>query len=238
MKQFIYGAVVGYLFHLIMASTFAHAEETPLLVIDGVITESSVAPISAELERRIEKNDHSIVDILINSPGGSVLAGQSLINQIVAAKDKKFRVNCYTSDMAASMAFYIFTQCSARYALPGSFLLWHGARVETSGIFTEKSAKELSESLGQLDLVMISQLFSTLHMKADVIMENFHKETLWSGLSLQKTDPKFLTLKSSYPALTERLSKAIRSDHSLFGKRMRQEDDGVYTCTWAAGVDQ
>lgn len=215
LRSFVFGAITGYLVYLILSSTVAHAEEAPLLFIDDVITYQSVAPIKKELEAHLQSKSRADIDILIDSPGGSVTAGQEIINLINAVKGKKRKVNCYVLNVAASMAFQIFTQCLSRYALPGSYLLWHGVRVETSQPITADVARDLAAAITQLNRLVIYQLSSTIHLKADVIMEHFHKETLWSGVSLNEVDPKFLKLSASYPSLISRLPKAVRTKKQM-----------------------
>jgi ATP-dependent protease ClpP protease subunit len=211
MKQFLYGAVVGYLFHLILASTVARAEESPLLFIDSEITNGSVRPIRDALQGRILAEGTSDIEILLDSPGGSVVAGQELINLIEIAKDKGHDVNCYVLNVAASMAFQILTSCTNRYAMPGSFLLWHGVRVQTRQPITAEVAQSFADDLGRMNQLTLSQLDGSLKMTPEEIRRHFTAETLWSGISLSAADPDFLTVTGDYYRLAGRIKTSVRT---------------------------
>lgn len=63
--------------------------------------------------------------IFIDSPGGDVVAGQSIINMIEIEKKAGVQMVCAVTGMAASMAFNILTHCDVRMATPKSRLLFH-----------------------------------------------------------------------------------------------------------------
>jgi ATP-dependent protease ClpP protease subunit len=211
-------------------ATFADAEPDPLIFIDGMITDESITPIKAALQQRLLVPSKQSVDILIDSPGGVVTAGQELINLIALLKGQKRTVNCYTLSMSASMAFYIYSQCTNRWALPGSYLLWHGARIGVSGVLTRESATNWAESLQHDDRLMLYQLYGALRMKADVILHHFNRETLWSGYELNEADPHFLKIVPNYPQLVPRILKSVRLQKSL---GMFLNLSGGISCTWS-----
>ena len=62
--------------------------------------------------------------IYLSSPGGSVLEGNKLIDQIKTLQLSGVQVICI-ADFAASMAFVILQSCPHRYALPSSILMQH-----------------------------------------------------------------------------------------------------------------
>ena len=97
---------------------------------------SIVGPIDDDLvNRAIEKsaflNKHNnYTYIYINSPGGSVLAGQRYINLINNLKSSR-KIMCIC-DVAASMAFHILQHCDYRYVLETSRMMQH--QISLSGI--------------------------------------------------------------------------------------------------------
>ena len=62
--------------------------------------------------------------IYLSSPGGSVLEGNKLIDQIKTLQLSGVNVVCI-ADFAASMAFVILQSCPQRLALPSSILMQH-----------------------------------------------------------------------------------------------------------------
>ena len=62
--------------------------------------------------------------IYLSSPGGSVLEGNKLIDQIKTLQLSGVNVVCI-ADFAASMAFVILQSCPQRFALPSSILMQH-----------------------------------------------------------------------------------------------------------------
>ncbi len=63
--------------------------------------------------------------ILVDSPGGSVSAGQAMIDAVEAQKAQGTKVACVVTGMAASMAFNLLTHCDTRIADTGAKLLFH-----------------------------------------------------------------------------------------------------------------
>ena len=166
----------------------------PMLFLDGVITGRSIDPLVSYLDTLTKKERvPEQIDLVINSPGGSVIAGMFFLNRMSALRDRGTTFNCYVLDVAASMAFQILTQCDSRSALPTSFLLWHGVRVGSADV-TAKSALSLSRDLARMDELILFQLDQSLDLSADSIRFHFDQETLWSGLSLHTRDPSFLDL--------------------------------------------
>jgi hypothetical protein len=125
------------------------------------------------------------------------------INKLVAMKAVGIRLDCYVLDMAASMAFQIFTQCSNRYALSSSFLLWHGVRTSMDSVITSNTAALLLEDLKRMDDTIMSQLDSTLNLETADIVHHFNHETLWTGRQLHKEDPEFLSIAAAFPEVIE-----------------------------------
>jgi len=68
--------------------------------------------------------DVDTIYIYLSSPGGSVLEGNKLIDQIKTLQLSGANVICI-ADFAASMAFVILQSCPQRLALPSSILMQH-----------------------------------------------------------------------------------------------------------------
>jgi ATP-dependent Clp protease protease subunit len=70
--------------------------------------------------------------IYLSSPGGSVLEGNKLIDQIKTLEMSGVSVICI-ADFAASMAFVILQSCPQRYALSSSILMQHQMSIGLKG---------------------------------------------------------------------------------------------------------
>lgn len=151
-----------------------------------------------------EKSDAPIY-ILINSPGGSVTVGFTIIGAIERAKERGVQFRCAVTGFAASMAFQILTHCQKRYALPYSMLLWHPVRVVFGGgmfsapvVLLPVEVEALSEDLKGIENIMIPQLTSTLRIPRRQFYLHYHGETLHQALSIERMAPHFLTIVEDY----------------------------------------
>jgi ATP-dependent protease ClpP protease subunit len=101
-----------------------------LITIRGPIQGSSSTNwISAFNDRDL---DIDTMYIYLSSPGGSVLEGNKLIDQIKTLQLSGVQVVCI-ADFAASMAFVILQSCPQRYALPSSILMQHQMSIGLKG---------------------------------------------------------------------------------------------------------
>lgn len=74
----------------------------------------------------------NILNIVINSPGGSISDGNVIIEQIKSLSRSNIRINCIC-DFAASMAFIIAQACPHRYGLDSSVLMQHQMALSIGG---------------------------------------------------------------------------------------------------------
>lgn len=110
---------------LLVKKNFTHLSVDPnrtVLLVDEV-NEATVMPvINAILALQDQSSDP--ITLLINSPGGSVLDGNSLLTVM---ENSKVKVNTVCLQMCASMAFVIFEYGSTRYTLDRAILMAHQA---------------------------------------------------------------------------------------------------------------
>jgi hypothetical protein len=131
------------------------------------------------------------IDIIISSPGGSVIAGNLIVDRMVQHKNDGIKFRCFVRDLAASMAFQLLLFCDERYATPHAFLLWHPVRIFMQGVVTADNASNLSTQLRQADEVALHDLRAYLSMSEADILMHFYNETLHQALNLQSTAPGF-----------------------------------------------
>ena len=96
-----------------------------LIILRGKVSDESISPLVRQLQIRGDDP----VYLFIHSPGGSVTAGNLLVDAI---KGHKGRVTCYASE-AISMAFVIFEACHSRYVSQYSILMQHEASYSVEG---------------------------------------------------------------------------------------------------------
>lgn len=133
------------------------------------------------------------IDIIISSPGGSVIAGNMLVDRMVQLKQGGVKFRCFVRDLAASMAFQFLLFCDERYATPHAFLLWHPVRIFAQGVITAANASNLATQLGQADEVALHDLRAHLSMPEADMLTHFYNETLHQAYNLQQTAPGFFT---------------------------------------------
>lgn len=135
------------------------------------------------------------IDILINSPGGSVMAGGFVLDAINLAKSRGYVVRCHTAVLAASMAFSIYNACSERYAFPNSALLFHPARVYVEGALGAKDAAFIAVELQALNDALIAELVGSLGMGLEEVTYAFYMEKMWTGTELAAAaKPGYITV--------------------------------------------
>lgn len=208
---------------LLFATTAGQSAELDpkrTLHLSGVITRQTLAPLAKKLDELIAATDKdtSPVTLVIDSPGGEVVSGMSFVNKMLALKSFGVDINCYVQDIAASMAFQILTQCTNRYSLNTSFLLWHGVRVSISAPITEEVATALAEDLRHINQLILMQLHAVIGLSNAATDHHFVRETLWSGCELHTMDQKFITSAATFPEVNRVLRKegVTRSGKELF----------------------
>jgi len=173
------------------------------------------------------------VDIVIDSPGGSVFTGFQFVNAMEEVKGQGTRIRCFVSGIAASMAFQILVHCDERYALSRSFLLWHGVRTSSRAPITSKSAASLHADLASIDTIIMAELKESLGLDDKTILFHFDQETLHIGDNLARMAPKFITTSKYIPGLNEALhSKAVVRNSQSGGLDFLFGNDGDIQYTY------
>lgn len=191
-----------------------------VMVLEGPITSQSIAPLKQVLLNEIVTDTvRPELQLIINSPGGSVTAGFQFVAVLKAAKDKGMHVTCIVPGIAASMAFQILLQCDERHVLREAFLLWHRARV--MGIdqpMTGPMLTHLGWELESTDATILADLLATLGMRKGEVLFHFEHETLHVGRALCSTTAStFCTSYDTIPGVYEAYSnpKVVRSAREM-----------------------
>lgn len=93
------------------------------VILNGEVTAESVDKVVSNLDR-LMNNNLTEVGLFISSGGGSVLAGNRLIDQINYLQTNNVTVSC-VADRAFSMAFAILQHCNNRYVMRSSIVMQH-----------------------------------------------------------------------------------------------------------------
>jgi len=122
---------------------FIELDATNHVSLRGPVTEDSVTRLLVNMA----KVKHDDIILYMSSPGGSVIAGQLLIQQINYLQRRGHKVHC-VADIAASMAFAILQACDDRYVTPSSILMQHQMSLGVSGqLFNIKSRLKLMNTI-------------------------------------------------------------------------------------------
>ena len=176
--------------------------------IDGPIVDDTLDRIAQPILILARDGSRKPVDIVVDSPGGSIEAGFLFINVLEAARATGTPIRCFVPNMAASMAFQILLHCDERYALRGSWLLWHGARLYMGRVpLTSELALQLGADLGMINTVILRDLDRVLgaYLSPAAIRYHFRVETFHSGEGLSLVAPGFLRAYDHIPGLLEAL---------------------------------
>jgi ATP-dependent protease ClpP protease subunit len=207
MRKFLLGMIASMMVNTAAsASTF---DSNPTMIINREITGRTLKEITSAMNTLIlKKNAPKVVNIILDSPGGSVYAGFQFISQMKTLQAKGTTIVCYVPGMAASMAFHILVHCNERIVLQESALLWHRARVFIMmGVITSPAAAELSRSLEQVDIHILNDVKKALKkdMSDEDILYHFNHETMHIGQALCASAPSFCKARSHVPGLMEAL---------------------------------
>lgn len=133
MKKFLIGVLA------LLISTSAFAETITKFTFKGTygvfaIKEPFTESLKSRFIEKITSDRSDTIYLYIDSPGGSVFALQSMIEQMLYSEKKFVCIARY----AASAAFMLYQYCDERYMLPyGSILMSHNASTSISGTIPE-----------------------------------------------------------------------------------------------------
>lgn len=162
------------------------------LRVEGVILGNAL-DLAHKVER-MSSESSAPIDLLINSPGGSVEAGLQLVEAMHIAQGRGVTIRCAVTTLAASMAFIILNECSERYALSNSLLLFHPARAMLMfAVIKADDARKMAEDLDFVDNLITDMLEEGMGIvtaqQKSWYQYHFTKETLWTASHLSHEVP-------------------------------------------------
>lgn len=156
------------------------------VVIDTVILPGSLVGIGRHLLAAYYTDPTKPVDIILDTPGGSVMEGLDFIAVMKEIKSQGGIVRCTVANNAHSMGFTILTECSERYALTTAFVMWHFPR---SGVGQPLAADEflkIGKSLKVMELELLNKLQKVIPLPAAVVKQRYYDEEFQSADTLDK----------------------------------------------------
>ena len=156
---------------------------TPKSVVFNLYSGISVADftkLSGDLIKVRDFTEYRVVDLNINSPGGSAFDGLSISDLIVKAQDKwGFTVRAHASGIIASAAVSIFAVCKERYATEGAIFMVHEAALwKWPGRETASDIKTQGNMMDMLQDQYTSYLVNNSKLSKEK-WNSFQKETTW-----------------------------------------------------------
>lgn len=192
------------------------------LRVEGVILGNAL-DLAHRVERLSSESDEPI-NLLINSPGGSVEAGLQLVEAMHIAQSRGVTIRCAVTTLAASMAFIILNECDERYALSHSLLLFHPARAMLMfAVIKADDARKMAEDLDFMDNLISDMLEDGMGIvtaqQKSWYQYHFTKETLWTASHLSREVPN-----SSWIAIVS----DIKAEGGLFGNdNVKETAEGI-----------
>lgn len=165
------------------ATTSVTLDKTRTVVIKGPIS----SPAAADAIFKLTTKSATLpIDIVLSSPGGSISAGLVIESAIKIAQNRGILVRCHVPVYAASMAFYLLTQCSERYVLTNSFLLFHQARIGSANGLTQQDLQDSAESLKVTEERLKLNMQDEMEMNPALFEKHYKLATLWVAIDLIK----------------------------------------------------
>lgn len=147
------------------------------------VIDSSVVDAAQKIDNMANESKDPI-DLMINSPGGSVMFGYMLVDSVNAARAKGVTVRCAVGILAASMAFNLLAACTERYALPNAAMLFHPPRVMSREPLTVPLLLNAASDLTRIINSTTGAIVDMMGMNDEEFSHHFHAETMWTASAL------------------------------------------------------
>lgn len=115
----------------------AKAEENRIYTFYGAVSSGSVGPALKALGEWHRRAPHEPIEIIFNSPGGSVLDGLALYDYIHELRHRGTPINTVTMGMAASMGGILLQAGEKRIASKNALILIHEVSMGAGGKMSE-----------------------------------------------------------------------------------------------------
>jgi len=139
--------------------------------------------------KRAEVNnlDDKVIDMAINSGGGSVHIGLEFIEEMKSLKDKGYKFNCYARN-AYSMGFIILQYCDHRIGSSNSTYMHHLVQVGYGRPERTEKNKKLFKSLDFFDNLVLDEISKRMKVDPKKFFEIYKDDKWWGAKDALKAN--------------------------------------------------
>lgn len=137
--------------------------EKRIILLDGEINTVTSFEFTKKIGVLLSEDDKRDINILINSPGGEIVSGLSIINEI---ENSGVNINAYCSVNCSSMGAIIFSSVpGVRLMSPSARLMFHEPLIQRNAPSplsqVQEDAKSLSDKKSQLAKILAKRCKKT-----------------------------------------------------------------------------
>ena len=189
MKKLLSIAVIGVL--LLGGALSIKKEEKLKSAFDveiGAVSYFNAGPILKEFKRaEISNRYDKVIDVAINSGGGSVHLGLEFIEEIKSLKDKGYKINCYVRN-AYSMGFIILQYCDHRIGSSNSTYMHHLVQVGYGRPARTEKNKKLFKALDFFDNLVLVEISKRMGVDPKKFFEIYKDDKWWDAKEALKSN--------------------------------------------------
>jgi len=147
----------------------------------GAVSYFNAGPILKEFKRaEISNRYDKVIDVAINSGGGSVHLGLEFIEEMKSLKAKGYKINCYVRN-AYSMGFIILQYCDHRIGSSNSTYMHHLVQVGYGRPKRTENNKKLFKSLDFFDNLVLEEISKRMGIEPKKFFEIYKDDKWWSA---------------------------------------------------------
>ena len=146
---------------------------------EGVLRKFKIAEISNRKDK--------VIDMAINSGGGSVHLGLEFIEEMKSLKDKGYKFNCYVRN-AYSMGFIILQYCDHRIGSSNSTYMHHLVQIGYGRPERTERNKKLFKSLDFFDNLVLDEIAKRMKVDPKKFFEIYKDDKWWGAKDALKAN--------------------------------------------------
>jgi ATP-dependent protease ClpP protease subunit len=146
---------------------------------EGVLKKFKIAEISNRKDK--------VIDVAINSGGGSVHVGLEFIEEMKSLKDKGYKFNCYVRN-AYSMGFIILQYCDHRIGSSNSTYMHHLVQIGWGRPERTENNKKLFKSLDFFDNLVLDEISKRMGVDPKKFFEIYKDDKWWGAKDALKAN--------------------------------------------------
>ena len=154
----------------------------------GAVSYFNAGPILKEFKRAEISNQHDkVIDVAINSGGGSVHLGLEFVEEMKSLKAKGYKLNCWVRN-AYSMGFIILQYCDHRIGSSNSTYMHHLVQVGYGRPERTENNKKLFKSLDFFDNLVLEEISKRMGIEPKKFFEIYKDDKWWSAKDALKAN--------------------------------------------------